>query len=223
MVVVSLDASPDYMERAGFATSTRKAASRLWPEGLPQRPAADLVRELYAEENRGRSEPSGSQDMAGIVYPGVSRLDYSVDHEGGVFPVRVESCLDMEVAKWLEDVLHIIPVAPRPDGYETLGEINLHPEWISRLGRAGRDCYRAIVDMDLDGLADSVNEGMACWEAILPSTTRHPRLSADWPSILREYQGRYPGAMMSASGGGYLFVIANEAVPGSISPSIRLA
>ena len=59
------------MERLGFATSTRKAAARLWPDGLPQRPPADLVRELYAEENRGRSDLSGPQDMLGIVYPGI--------------------------------------------------------------------------------------------------------------------------------------------------------
>jgi hypothetical protein len=29
-------------------------------------------------------------------------LDYSVDHEGGVFPLRVESCVDKQVASWLD-------------------------------------------------------------------------------------------------------------------------
>jgi hypothetical protein len=222
MVVVSLEAQPHYMERSGFATSTRAAAARLWPEGLPDRPHAELVRELYEEENRGRVEPSGSQDMAGIVYPGISRLDYSVGHEGGVFPLHVESCTDPGVVEWLEGVLHILPVAARPEGYETLKEQNLDPHWIGRLGRAGRDCFDAIVRRDVEALGASVNEGMSCWDAILPATSRHPTLTTDWPGLVQEYQSRYSGAMMSASGGGYLFVISEEPVPEATMPSIRV-
>ena len=36
------------------------------------------------------------------VYPGVSRLDYDAVHEGGYFPVRIESNCDTEIARWLE-------------------------------------------------------------------------------------------------------------------------
>ncbi len=35
-----------------------------------------LSESLYDAENKGRPEPSGSQDMIGLIYPGVNRLDY---------------------------------------------------------------------------------------------------------------------------------------------------
>ena len=45
---------------------------QLWSGALPDRYPAELVRELYAEENRGKAEPSGSQDMIGLIYHGVN-------------------------------------------------------------------------------------------------------------------------------------------------------
>ncbi len=114
MVVVSVEPTFWFMERAGLATSTRNTAFNLWGGRLPDRPPAELVRQLYEEENRHKDDPSGSQDMAGIVYPGISRLDYDVDHEGGVFPRHVESTNDPEIAAWLQGVIHILPVNQRP-------------------------------------------------------------------------------------------------------------
>ena len=91
MVVVALEPTFRFMDRSGMATGTRNVALRLWNGKLPERAAAELVRELYAEENRGKPEPSGSQDMIGLIYPGVSRLDFDASHEGGVFPAHIES------------------------------------------------------------------------------------------------------------------------------------
>src|SRR5512140_3130527 len=111
MVVVSLQPTQRFMELSGMGTSTRKVALRLWGDGLPEREPGLLVRELYEAENQCKAEPSGSQDMAGIIYPGVSRLDYDFNHEGGYFPVQVESNNDPQVAGWLEKVIHMVPVA----------------------------------------------------------------------------------------------------------------
>ena len=97
-----------------------------------------LVRELYAEENRGKAEPSGSQDMIGLIYPGVNRLDYHFEHEGGFFPQHIESNNDPAIARWLEAVIHMVPVAPRPEGYNPLGVKNLDPHWIGAWGRRAR-------------------------------------------------------------------------------------
>ena len=83
MVVVSLEPDQWFMQRAGMASGTRKVALKLWNGVLPDRDPAELVRELYRAENQGKPEPSGSQDMIGLVYPGVSRLDYDAAVEGG--------------------------------------------------------------------------------------------------------------------------------------------
>lgn len=223
MVVVALEPSFRFMDRCGMGTSTRNVAMRLWDSELPKREPAQLVQELYAAENKDKLEPSGSQDMAGIIYPGINCLDYDASFEGGYFPVHVESNNDPDLAAWLEDVLHLLPVAQRPDGYSPLGIKNLDPDWIHRLGRSGRDCYQAILSKDLAGLGEAMNECMRCWEVILPHTVYHPALTVDLIGLLTYYQDRYAGAMYSGCGGGYLFVVSDEPVPGEIQVKIRIA
>jgi len=222
MVVVGLEPTLPFMDRAGMATGTRKAAARLWNGRLPQGDPARLVRELYEEENRGLAEPSGSQDMIGLVYPGVNRLDFDAAHEGGVFPVHIESNRDPEIARWLERVVSMVPVAARPEGYNPLVTKNLDPHWIARLGRSGKDCYLAIVARDMKGLAASMAECMGCWEALLPCVLRHPTLTVDLPGLLKHYQTRYAGAMYSGCGGGYLYVVSEESVPGAFRVKVRV-
>jgi hypothetical protein len=221
MVVAQIE--PDFlpMNRSGLATGTRRVAAALWKGRLPSRPCDALVRELYEAENLGKAEPSGSQDMIGLVYPGVSRLDYDVSAHGGVFPSHIESTTNRRVATWLGRVLHLLPVEPRPAGYSPLGRQRLSPSWISRLGRSGHDCYDAIVRMDAAALGASLNATMACWEHLLPDVVRHPALRADLLPILRAYQAEYPGAMYSGCGGGYLIVVSERPVPGALRVTIR--
>jgi hypothetical protein len=223
MVVVGLTPTFRFMDRAGMATGTRKVASSLWNGRLPKGDPAELVRQLYAEENRGKPEPSGSQDMIGLVYPGINRLDFDFRHEGGIFPKHIESNNDPAVARWLEEVIHMVPIMPRPEGYNPLGVKNLDPAWIRRLGQTGADCYAAIVGRDANGLGRSMNECMSCWEAILPHTVRHATIALDLPAILGYYQGKYAGAMYSGCGGGYVYVVSETPVPGAIRVNVRIA
>jgi hypothetical protein len=222
MVVVSLEPIFPLMDRCGMATSTRKIAARLWPDGLPDNSPAELVRQLYNLENSRKVEPSGSQDMAGLIYPGVSRLDYDYRVEGGYFPCHVESNNDPHVAAWLERVIHMVPVASRPNGYGPLGIKNLDVEWVRRLSQSGKDCYNAILATDTARLGASMNECMLCWEALLPQTVRHPALNVDLMGVLAYYQSHFAGAMYSGCGGGYLFVVADEEVPGSFQVKVRI-
>ena len=223
MVVVALEPTCRYMNRCGMSTSTREIAMKLWGGKLPVGDPASLVKELYAEENKGRLEPSGSQDMIGLIYPGVNRLDFDFGHEGGYFPVHIESNNDPDVVCWLERVIHMVPVAQRPPGYNPLGIKNLDPEWIRRLGQSGMDCYDAIVAKNTGALGASMNECMICWETILPQVVRHPTIRIDLLGILGHYQSRYDGAMYSGCGGGYIYVVSEKPVPGSISVSVRTA
>jgi hypothetical protein len=223
MVVVQIEPNFLPMERSGIASGTRAVAMRLWKGRIPRRPPAELVRELYVAENQGKAEPSGSQDMIGLVYPGISRLDYDFNVEGGVFPAHIESLNDRRTARWLERVLHLLPVEPRPGNYSPLGEKNLLPRWVARLGRAGWDCFEAIRRHEVTGLGRSFNENMKCWETLLPHVVRHPRLRADLVSLLKAYQGRYPGAMFSGCGGGYLLVASAGPVPGALKVTVRTA
>ena len=221
MVVVSLQPSVRFMDRCGMATGTRDVAMRLWGDSLPNRSHDALIRELYAAENEGLAHPSGSQDMAGLIIPGVSRLDYDASVEGGVFPSHIESTSDPDTLAWLERVLHLVPVAQRPPGYDPLGVKRLDPEWIRRLGQSGRDCYDAIVRQDLTALGASMVECSLAWDAILPGTLSHSTIALDLKTLLTSYQSAYGGAMFSGCGGGYLIVAADGDVPGSFGVKVR--
>jgi hypothetical protein len=223
MVVVALEPTFRVMDRAGCASGTRAIATRLWKGRLPNRPLAALVRELYHAENKGKAEPSGSQDMIGLIYPGISRLDYDFNVHEGIFPTHIESLNSAAVACWLERVLHVLPIEPRPDSYNPLGKKCLDPKIIQRLGQTGKNCFQAIRHMDADALGASMNDCMVCWEKLLPHVVCHPSLKVDLKAILRAYQREYCGAMYSGCGGGYLFVISKHPVPGAFQVTIRLS
>jgi hypothetical protein len=222
MVVVQIEPEFRPMDRSGIASGTRAIAMKIWKGKLPNRPPEALARELYEAENKGKAEPSGSQDMIGLVYPGVNRLDYDFQVQGGVFPAHIESCNSARVARWLGNVLHLIPVEPRPDGYSPLGEKNLDPKWVARLGRSGQDCFDAICRRDLKALGASLNLNMKCWETLLPHVVRHPLLRLNLLPLLQAYQQQYAGAMYSGCGGGYLIVASDEPVPGAFQVTVRI-
>jgi len=223
MVVVALEPTSRFMNRCGMGTSTRQAAINLWGNKLPDKDPQELMRELYQAENAGRDDPSGSQDMAGIIFPGVTRLDYDINSEGGYFPAHVESNNDPAIARWLEDIIFCLPVNQRPDGYYPLDEQNLDPAWIERLGQSGKDCYNAILDMNAEKLGESFNETMRCWETILPHTVRHPSINIDLMELLAYYQSISFGAMYSGCGGGYFYIVSDNPIPGAFKVSVRIS
>ncbi|MBM3860257.1 MAG: hypothetical protein FJ395_11475 [Verrucomicrobia bacterium] len=218
MVVISIEPAFPWMDRCGIASSTRRVALERWgrlPKGNPKQ----LVQELYEAENKGKTDPSGSQDMIGLIYPGVCRLDY----DGGFFPCHIESNNDPKIARWIEKIIHVLPVAPRPDGYSPLGVKNPDPAWIQRLGQTGKDCFNAILARNVKRLGKSLNDCMACWETILPHTVRHPAIKTDLVAILKWHQSKYDGAMYSGCGGGYLFIASEDPVPGTFTVKVRIA
>lgn len=222
MVVVNVEPHFRFMERAGICGSTREVALRLWNGTLPKEDPGRLARQLYEAENHGKKDPSGSQDMIGLVYPGINRLDYDIKAKGGVFPAHIQSLKAAPQARWLESVLHLVPVSQRPAGYTPLGIKRLDPKWIARLGQTGLNCFEAIEQMNMDELGRSFNECMECWEFILPGTVRHRTVKIDLVGLLRFYQRTYPGAMYSGCGGGYLLVVSKTPVPGSFQVKVRL-
>ena len=117
-------------------TSTRRIASKLWQDELPAQNRRQLVRQLYDAENAGAAAPSGSQDMIGLIYPGINRLDYDHEHAGGLYPLHIESNRDPAVAHW-QDALESTFAALEPDLVP--GQLNttddLEPDEIDRFRR----------------------------------------------------------------------------------------
>ena len=80
-----------------------------------------------------------------------------------------------------------------------------------------------VVAMDAQALGKSMAACMRCWEAILPNTVRHPTIQIDLLAILAHYQEHYLGAMHSGCGGGYLYVVSDEPVPGGFQVRVKAA
>jgi hypothetical protein len=109
MVVVGVEPEFWFMERAGICIGTRNIAMKLWNGRMPQRDPEQLVQELYETENKGKAEPSGSQDMIGLVYPGVNRLDYDFTHKAHL-PGTSNRTARSPGRPRLGDVIHLLPV-----------------------------------------------------------------------------------------------------------------
>jgi hypothetical protein len=123
-----------------------------------------------------------------LIFPGINRLDYDCEFEGGFFPCHIESCTDAGIADWLERVIHMVPVAQRPEGYSPLGEKCLASEWTLRLSESGKNCFHAILAKDITKLGAAMNETMLCWEALLPHTVAHPSITVDLVGLLSYYR-----------------------------------
>ena len=94
--------------------------------------------------------------------------------------------------------------------------------WDSAIQK-GKDCFDAIVSKDAQVLGDSMVACMRCWETILPNTVRHSTIAIDLMAILNHYQKQYYGAMYSGCGGGYIYVVSDQPVPGGFQVKVKKA
>ena len=76
---------------------------------------------------------------------------------------------------------------------------------------------------DAQALGNSMVECTECWETLLPGTVHHPTITVDLMAILAHYQKRFYGAMYSGCGGGYIYVVSDEPVPGGFQVKVRTA
>lgn len=214
VVVAQLWPSIDFNDRSGMATSSRKVAIEIWgdqyPEGDPIRNAEIL---FGAENPPGSKYISGSQDHIGLLMPGVSRLDYN----GKYWPYNIENTTDPETCEWLASVLKLVPLQPRPEGYNPLIAQNLNKTVVKRLGVSGKVCYEAIMKKDVQLLGEAMKETFTCWKEMLPETV------PGW--IMKEmeevYFPKYAGAITSGSGGGYVIVPSEDPVDGALDVKVR--
>lgn len=214
VVVAQIWPTIEFNDRSGMATSSRKVANELWGGKIPEGDQVRNAQLLFGAENPPGSEYiSGSQDHLGIMVPGVSRLDYN----GKYWPANIENTYDKDICEWLSDVLHLVPLSPRPDGYDPLIDQNLKVEYVKELGDAGKKCYDAILSKDVNLLGQSMTETFYAWKKILPNTV------PEWvqEEMESKYIGKYPGAITSGCGGGYAVVASESPIEGALKVKVR--
>jgi len=203
----------EFNDRSGMATSSRSIGIELWGNRLPQGDPLRNAQLLFGAENFQKTYVSGSQDHIGLLKPGINRLWYN----GSYWPEKIESTIEPDICEWLSRVIHLVPLRPRPEGYDPLITRNLTKEIVKELGEAGDRCWESIVRKDVRGLGQSMTETLLAWRKMLPNTV------PDWvlQELEKEYFPHYPGAITSGSGGGYVMVASEEAVPGSVGVRVR--
>jgi cytidyltransferase-like protein len=212
VVVAQLWPTIEFNDRSGMATSSRKVAIEIWgnryPDGDPQKNAQLL---FGAENPPGTKYVSGSQDHLGLLCPGISRLYY----EGRYWPQKIDSTIDPAVCDWLSSVLHLIPLEPRPLGYDPLSKMNLAFDLVKQLGESGDLCWKSILNKDVNGLGKAMKQSFEMWEMILPATV---------PEFVKKEAQKYncySGLITSGSGGGYLMIASEKEVQGAVKIKIR--
>jgi hypothetical protein len=167
---------------------------------------------LFGAENPPGSEyVSGSQDHLGLLLPGISKLYYA----GKYWPEKIDSTRDKETCRWLENVLHLVPLKPRPMGYDPLEVKKLGRRWVKQLGDSGEACYASILKRDVAGLGASLRKSLEAWQKILPKTVPDSVLQE-----IRKYSS-FPGATFSGAGGGYVIVASEKKIEGALKIRIR--
>jgi cytidyltransferase-like protein len=212
VVVAQLWPTIEFNDRSGMATSSRYVALELWgnqyPDGEPQKNAQLL---FGAENPPGTKHISGSQDHLGLLCPGINRLYY----EGNYWPKKIDSTRDQIICEWLSNVLHLIPLEPRPLGYDPLVQKNLTLDLIKQLGESGDLCWKSILNTDVIGLGKAMKQSFEMWQMILPATV------PEWVKNEAKKYNCYPGLITSGSGGGYFMIASDNEVQGALKIKIR--
>ena len=214
VVVAQIWPAMDFNDRSGLATSSRQVGIKIWGDKYPEGDPTENAKILFSAENPpGKEYISGSQDHLGLLLPGINRLYYN----GGFWPERIESTIDRHVCDWLSDVIHLVPLRPRPAGYDPLKEMHLEKPFVRELGEAGDKCWESILNKDVNGLGKALTDTLISWRKILPLTVPDFIMK----EMETKYLGNYPGAVTSGAGGGYVIVASEKKVKGSLRVSVR--
>jgi cytidyltransferase-like protein len=214
VVVAQIWPTMEFNNRSGLATSSRDFGIKIWGDRYPDGDPLENAKILFGAENPpGTKYVAGSQDHLGLLMPGVNRLHYN----GAYWPVYIQSSVDEDVCEWLSGVIHLVPLKPRPDGYDPLKEMHLEKHLIKELGEAGDSCWESIMRKDIAGLGKSLSDTLISWKKILPLTVPDDIMK----EMETNYFPEYPGAITSGCGGGYVIVVSENEVPGEVMIKVR--
>jgi cytidyltransferase-like protein len=214
VVVTQIWPTMDFNGRSGLATSSRDFGIKIWGDRYPEGDPVENAKILFGAENPpGEKYVSGSQDHLGLLLPGVSRLYYN----GGYWPDKIESNVDKDICDWLSDVVYMVRLKPRPEGYDPLKEMHLEKPFIRELGEAGDRCWESILKKDIKGLGIALTDTLISWKKILPLTVPDDIMK----EMETKYFNNYPGAVTSGAGGGYIIVVSEKPVKGAIKIRVR--
>jgi cytidyltransferase-like protein len=214
VLTISIEPTIEFNDRSGMASSTRRKAVDLWKTDLPGGDHEQHARVLFGYDNPpGTDVISGSQDALGIVLPGLNRLYYVAKY----WPEEIVSVKQEDVLQWIEDHLSLVPLGPREAGYSVLDDTRIDKDGAVRLAVAADNCWNSILAKDLAGFGRWFTESFEAQVAMFPHMT-----DGSVRDAINTYRSKAYGWKLSgAGGGGYLILVAEGRIRGTIGIKIR--
>lgn len=207
-ITISLEPTFEIRERCGLSTSTRNMIKKIWPYQLPDMEPELLAKLAFCFENdpeRSDGIISGAQDSIGICMPGLVRHYYDKRY----WPLKIETCKDETVLRWLEDHLAMIPMEPRRPGCSVVERKDITEPKVKALAKAADDCWEAILKKDLKCFAEAYKASFDAQVAMFPAMIQGS--VQDYIDQYSVMEGVMAWKMPGAGGGGYLACVVEDA------------
>ena len=209
VITMSIAPTLEFNERSGMSTSTRRKATELWGNRLPNDDPEKIAKILFCCDNQpGSSYISGSQDSIGIVYPGLARSFYNGDY----WPTKIENNIDGTILDFVEKSLYLKPLGPRSSDYDVLDDINIDYIRAQNLAIAADKTWNSLLSKDIRELGNAIRESFEAQVSMFPNM-----LTSDIKKFINEHKDKALGYKLAgAGGGGYLVIVSETSIPDSV-------
>jgi len=214
VITISLEATLEFNDRSGMASSTRRSAIELWGNRIPAGNYEKTARILFCYDNPpGTKIVSGSQDSIGIVFPGLARAYY----EGGYWPVHIDHLQDPQALQFVENSLHLLTLGPRQPEFDVLANTHIDADGARALAEAAEGCWAAILSQDIEKFGHYFRKSFEAQVAMFPNM-----MNAAMAALIEQYRDKVLGWKVSgAGGGGYLILVSAEPIPEAVRITAR--
>lgn len=155
-------------------------------------------KELYDKENEGKSFMVGSEDIVGILKPGIKIFHYDSSYW---MDEKKTEYLPQKDIDWLNEVLHLIQTYERPKNLNVLGELNVTRKKAEEYRKSTYRILKTIRKHNLKAFAEEIINNHNILISMMPR--REIDIYYNW-GIGRKLCG--------AGGGGYVLAVSDKKI-----------
>jgi len=214
VITLCIEPTINFNNRSGMATSTRAKAIDLFDGKMPTSNFEKWAKVLFCYDNLpGTKIISGAQDSIGITMPGLNKSNYV----GNYWPQSIDQCHNDNVLDWLEKIVCLVPLDPREKGYDVLCNTDVVHDKVEKLSFAAKKCWSSILAMDIVEFGKNFTASMEAQVAMFPNM-----LNESMREKIQQYENcSYGHKISGAGGGGYIILITDQEIEGSIKIKVR--